>query len=312
MKTEIAKSQKNKSKLNQSRSIFLTTRDSKILHFIWKWKLASTASIHEAIGRPLSPYSTYKTLDRLSELGYLQATRNEEHKFYSWQLTEKGFHAIRESLGELEEEGYLSENPWHDRNVMAFQLGEWATYPMPGVSHFTEQELRRRPVDLFPSWVPPMKDHRSDGYTQIATAKSPWTLAYEVELWSKSVSRYESIIRFYRMFRQLDRVYWLLGDPNIKGQIVRAKTCLRDDSENFHVFVDLNEYRGKGWDSCVTNERSETLFTIRENMRGMLGDPHGECMGTLRGQSRVTVHYDSFKVLGKSRASRNSQNGDTA
>lgn len=124
MRTEITKLQKNKSKKSQSRSIFLTPRDSKILHFIWKWKLASTASIHETIGRPLSPYSTYKTLERLSELTYLQATKNEEHTFYSWQLTEKGFYAIRESLGDLDEEGYLSENPWHDRNVMAFQLGD--------------------------------------------------------------------------------------------------------------------------------------------------------------------------------------------
>ena len=110
---------------------------------------------------------------------------------------------------------------------------------------------------------------------------------------------YESLIRFYRSYRGIDRVYWLIGDPYVKEQILRAKVCVRDEADNYHLFVTLSDYQTLGWDAPVTNCRSETLFTLRENMRGLLGEPYGEYMGNFRGQSRVHVHYDPNKVLGK-------------
>lgn len=280
----------------------LTDRDIAILEFLWRWKLATAATLHEVVGRPNSPYSTYKALERMEHHEFVEAIWNLRYKFKAWQLTDKGFETIREGLGELKEEGYLSENHWHDRNVVAFHLGEWATHPFPAVTLFTEQELRRRSRDYYPDWIPNSGEHRADGYTRIEGEKRPWVLAYEVELWAKSTAIYESLIRFYRMHRGLDLIYWLVGSPDVKKQILRAKTCVRDPEDNYHLFVDLEQYQTKGWDAPVTNSRSETLFTIRENTRDLLGDSYGELLGTARGQSGVSVHYDPNKIIGKPRS----------
>lgn len=283
------------------RRFFTTERDKAVLRFLWKWKLASTASLHEAVGRPNSPYSTYKVLERLARHKYVEVKECDDDRSMPWQLTLKGFESIRNVMGDLCEEGYLSENHWHDRNVMAFQLGEWSTHQLPIVNHFTEQEMRRRLVDYYPPWVPQIKDHRADGYTKITTEKGDVVLAYEVELWAKSLAIYESTLRFYKLIRNLNRVYWLIGDPLVKDQLLRAKNCVHDDSNNFHVFIDLKEYLDVGWDARVTNERSETLFTIRENMQELCGKQYRDYIGNKGGPSRVSVHYDASKVLGKKR-----------
>ena len=102
---------------------YLTTRDQRILKYIWLWKIASTASIHEMIGRPRSPYSTYKTLERLEKNGFVECRHNPSERFHVWQLTERAFNELRPELGDLAEEGYLSENHHHDRLVQAFSVG---------------------------------------------------------------------------------------------------------------------------------------------------------------------------------------------
>lgn len=281
--------------------LVFTPRDQKILHFLWRWKLASTATIHEVIGRPLTPYSTYKALERLTKHKFIESRSTFEQNFSSWVLTDRGFESIRGSLGDLCEEGYGSENHWHDRNVLAFQLGEWATYQIPMVTHFTEQEMRRRAVDYYPSWVPNSKGHRPDGYTRIKAQDKDSLLAFEVEIWAKSLSTYETTLRFYDLIKKINRVYWLVGDSYAKDQICRAKDCIRDTSQNFHVFVDLQEYMKSGWDAVVTNERSENLGSLRRNMQELCGDIYGNNEGIKWGKSSVSVHYDTKKVLGKKR-----------
>ena len=284
-----------------ARGFQLSHRDSEMMDFIWKWKVPSTTSIHEAVGRPNSLYSTFKALERLAGLEYIECARNDRYKFRYWVLTEQGFEAIRESLGDLKEEGYLSEYPWHDRNVLAFHLGEWSSYRFPVVKHFTEQQLRRYPVEGYPDWVPPSTDHRPDGYTRIQGEKRPWLLAFEVELQPKAVHLYDSLIQFYRRIRSIDRVYWLVGDSYVKKRIIDAKTRVGDEQDNYHVFVDHSMFLEKGWDAVATNLRSETLFTLRENSRGMIGHPYGEYLGNQWGASKVTIHYDPRKVVGKSK-----------
>ena len=280
---------------------YLSSRDAKILEYIWKWKIASTASIHEAINRPQSSYSTYKVLERLKTQGFIQDHFHSRERFYVWSLTEFGFAETVSYLGQLEEEGYLSENHRHDRFVQAFQLGEWSTHQNSRVIFFTEQDLRRRGVNHYPSWVPPSKEHRADGYTKIFGIKRSWTFAYEAELSAKSTQQYEAVLRFYKMSAGIDRVFWLVGDPFIKDQILRAKACIKDDTNNYHVFVDINDFQKNGWDAPVTNERSETLFTLREKYQEICGDFMGEIIGTFRGNSKVMVHLDGKKVLGKTR-----------
>lgn len=283
------------------RSFFMSERDRKILHFLWRWKLASTATIHEVIGRPQSPYATYKTLERLQKNKMIQTEHTLEQNFFSWTLTDRGFESIRNSLHDLAEEGYRSENHWHDRNIVAFHLGEWATHQFPAVSFYTEQEMRRYSVDLYPSWVPKSKDHRPDGYTKLEIKEGEMVIATEVELWPKSVSIYETTLKFYNLMRGVHRIYWLVGSKLVKEQILRARDCIKEKAVGLHRFLDLDEYLASGWDAEVTNERSENLGSYRKNMQELLGDIYGKQLGTNWGKSSVTAHYDRRKVLGKKR-----------
>lgn len=282
-------------------SYFLTPRDLRILAYIWTWKIASTASIHEAGNRPGSPYSTFKVLEKLESHHFIECRFDFAGRFYVWQLTEKGFESVKLDLGELKEDGYLSENHRHDRLVQAFQLGEWSAYQFKCVEFFTEQQMRRMNVEDYPDWVPRTNEHRSDGYTRIRGHEKPWTLSYEVELTVKSAQKYEGVLRFYRYARIIDQVLWLVGDPAVKSQILRAKSCTQDDTFNYHVFVDRADYEKTGWDTTITNERSENLGTLREKYRGICGDLSGEILGKLRGLSTVPVHLEGKKIIGKTR-----------
>ena len=279
----------------------LTHRDRMIMLYIWRWKVASTRSVHEAVNRTVSPYTTYKVLDRLERNHMVECRLHLGERFNVWQLTEFGFHHIKDYLTNLKEDGYLSENHRHDRLVQAFQLGEWATHQFPKVIFYTEQEMRRREIENYPEWVPQTNEHRADGYTRIVGEKKPWTLAYEVELSAKNVQKYEGVLRFYRTSRLVDRVLWLVESDMVRDTILRAKTCIKDDTTNYHVFVDLADYEKNGWDAAVTNERSQTLFTLREKYRGICGDLSGEIIGQFRGQSTVPVHLAKQKVIGKSK-----------
>lgn len=285
----------------RGRGFYMSDRDRNILHFLWRWKLASTATIHEAICRPQTPYSTYKTLERLAKNKLVRTEDTLEQNFSSWVLTDRGFESIRGSLGDLTEEGYKSENHWHDRNVLALHLGEWSTHQFPIVSFFTEQEIRRRPVENYPSWVPKTKDHRPDGYTRIAANDGDVILAMEAELWPKALSIYETNLKFYQLMRGIHRVYWLTGSDLVREQILRARECIKERTENLHVFVAFEDYFKNGWEASVINERSETLGSFRKTMQEICGDIYGKQLGTNWGKSNVTAHYDNRKVLGKKR-----------
>lgn len=280
---------------------YSTPRDSLILKYIWKWKLASSESVHVSVNKTQSPYSTYKVLDKLERRGLVASNANWNERFHVWTLTEKGFYSIRNCFGELKEEGFGSENQVHDRLVQAFHLGEWATYQFPIVSLFSEQEMRRIEPELYPSWVPRAGDHRPDGYTQILGKNKSWTLAFEVELHAKSLQRYDSLLRYYRILKGVDQVFWLVGSDAIKNQILKAKDNIGDSSSNYHVFVDKDHFEKFGWDSVVTNERSENLFTLRENYQEICGDTYGEIMGKSLAREGVTAHLSPTKVIGKSR-----------
>lgn len=282
-------------------SYFLMDRDLEMMKYIWKWKIASTASIHEAINRTASPYSTYKRLERLQKNGFVETRVDFAERFYVWQLSEHGFHSVKNYLGELKEDGYLSENHRHDRLVQAFHLGEWVTHQFPIVTLFTEQELRRRDVTDYPDWIPQTSEHRPDGYTRLDGKRGSVTFALEVELSAKNIQKYEPILRFYRTARLINRVFWLVDSPAIKETILRAKSCIKDDSNNFHLFVDLDDYVKNGWDAAVVNERSERLFNMRDIFKEICGDAYSEILGKQWGEPRVNVHLASQKVIGKTR-----------
>ncbi len=276
-----------------------TERDFKILMFLWRWKLASTATIHEAVGNGLTPYSTFKTMERLEKFKYVEARRNVGINFSSWCLTDQAFEILKPFLKELCQEGFQSENHWHDRNALAFQLGEWASHDVQGVTFWTEQELRRYGPEYYPEWVPSTTGHRPDGYTQIKGSKKDWLIAIEVEMWAKPLSFYETTMRYYELVKSIDKVFWLVADQQALTYIQKAKAKMLDATKNLHYFVDQQEYFMYGWDAIVTNDSNQKAGTFREQMQGLLGEMNGKRIANKWGKSKVHAHYAIHKTLGR-------------
>lgn len=290
-----------KSNRRKGRPVGLNPRDIDILNYIWKWKLASTASIHEAINKIHSPYGTYKILEKLERSDYICSQFDIIDRFNVWQLTSKGFLALLPRMKPLVEEGYLSENHYHDRLVQAFHLGEWCSYNFPQVEIWSEQDMRRHDSADYPDWVPGSRDHRPDGYTRLKFFEKNVVLSFEVELSCKRPALYEKTLDYYKHARNVYRVYWLVKNQETKDVILRARSCINEDSTNYHLFVDLDDYLKNGWDAVVTNERSERVKTFRENMQGLSGDIPGDLLGTNKGHSTVLVHLNPIKTLAKPR-----------
>lgn len=268
----------------------LSARDCKILNYLWRWKVASTASVHEMINRPYSIYSTYKVLAKLERSGFITSQYDYSGQFYVWLLSVEGFSIVKKTLAPLLEDNYLSLDHNVDRFVQAFHLGEWATHQFPNVQFFTLQELQRcHPTD-FPEWIPKSREHRPDGYTKIHGATENYVFAFEVELTTKNISKYEAIIHFYKQAK-INRVYWLVDSAMTKTQILAAISNAHDDSYNYHAFVDLTEFQQQGWDAWITNEKSEKVHTIRKNMQELCGDKH-----VFDQMERLSVQKQSLEI----------------
>ncbi|MBC7421114.1 MAG: hypothetical protein H7328_10335 [Bdellovibrio sp.] len=293
---------KNKSRKRPvGRPPFLTERDCRILNYLWRWKVASTASVHEMINRPSSEYSTYKILFKLEGAGFVISQFDYAGNFSVWTLSKQGFLIVKSKLPELSDDSFSSDHFEHDRLAQAFHLGEWATHQFPIVEFFTRQEIQRIDVMDYPDWVSKSKEHQPDGYTRVTGSKMTRVFSFEVELFARRESKYETMLQFYKYARSLARVYWLIDSPETKEQILKAKATVNDESFNYHVFVDLSDFLKNGWDAVIVNERSEKVHTIRENMQEVCGDIYSELMGNAQGKSTANVHLNHLKVIGKSK-----------
>ena len=276
----------------------LSARDCAVLDFLWRWKVATTATLHAATRGTRTAVATYQALMRLSRLKLIECQLDKRSCYHYWTLTKTGYNVVRESLGELKEVGFKSENIWHDLNVVAFHLGHWVSYSGDRVEFFTEQELRRRGRDYYPEWVPNTGESRSDGYTRIHSDQGrSWTLAYEVELSAKSLDRYESVIRTYRMYREVDLVLWMVGSSEIMAQIIRAKSQARDPEDRYHLFVDHEEYQRAGWGAQAVNAQGQVVFTFHDFVRGLLGDLPSTCPSIAKECHPILPQFNPRKAL---------------
>lgn len=275
----------------------LAPTDAAILHFLWKWKLATARVLYLAVGQGHKPNSFNKRLKKLERNELITAVFDFPSGYWTWELADFGFFAIRESLGPIKDHGFRSASHQHDRLVQVFQLGEWFWLSDANPVHRTDQELLRYPVDNWSSWVPDSSYHRPDGYTRVTIGGNTKLFAFEVELYAKSVSRYRSVIDWYRYQRSIENVLWLVGDPFVVCQIDKAKSEAYESSIRYHLFVALDDFLENGWDAVVTTERSEKVAHLREIMRGPEGLKCGNNVGNDGARERVTVLSDHRKFL---------------
>ncbi|MCX6126037.1 MAG: hypothetical protein NTV34_14995 [Proteobacteria bacterium] len=186
---------------------------------------------------------------------------------FAWSLDQKGYHAIRDLLPVLREDGYKSEHVGHDLLVTATHLGEWLLGTPFGVEIFTEQQLRRYDHESYPSWVPNDETHRPDGYWNVPDGAIKKTIALEVELSRQSHARYEATGDFYARNKSIIRVLWIVKNLAAAENINRHLCKAIAGGNTFHAFVLAHNFQSLGWGAPIVNgiETGSSIHSLLQN-----------------------------------------------
>lgn len=233
------------------KQVILTARDLQVLEFLWRWKAVSTAALAARFFQGRAPETAYTRLWHLRRSGYISFLATGDAEAFVWSPTQKGFHAIRHLLPELDEEGFKSESIGHDALVSAIHVGEWLLSPPIGAESFSEQEIRRFHLDCFPEWCPKTRQHRPDGYWRVPRAEKWLTIALEVEIHQKKSSYYSWLAKFYDERQEVDRVVWVVRPRRLAESIWCELKKVVGERVAIHNFLVLEDVQELGWQAPI-------------------------------------------------------------
>jgi hypothetical protein len=229
-------------------------KEFEILLFLWRWKVSTTSAIYIRF-KPIygwTAFTAYQRLLKLRKKGFIESKLINARTFAVWTLTRTGFMAIREKLPLLREDGFASEAPEHDVNVLAAQFGEWLPKgTVNDVAFFTEQELRRQTAESLFDWLPPLTMHRPDGYWYFPSAKPKSIVALEVEMNRKSFDAYKGVGNFYNKYKVIESTLWLVQSVSLARKIKEAAHGGLADFRDIHNFILFDEFIETGWSAKI-------------------------------------------------------------
>ncbi len=281
------------------------TRDVPLLLFLWKWKVSTIAALTKKFFQNSSPKTAYNRLLALRHAGLIQMKSDGFGQKFVCSLDRRGFEAIREFLPESADEGYKSEHAGHDLLLAAFHLGDWFIEKPKGAAMFSEQQLRRLPLETYPDWIPRTDTHRPDGYSRVLFRGQPATFAIEVELSQKRDDDYGKVADFYGYYSSITRVLWLV--PRRSQALTIRTHMLRQNhsGQDPHDFILLDDFKQHGWDAEVIAgpDLGQSMATL------LMGKPQEKAMKT---SGSVLVHslLDTRKSPHTSDSYRSYQLGD--
>lgn len=235
----------------RKKTINLNPNDQALLAFLWRWKVATTATIGRAIYPNVKIATTYRRLMLLAYTGFIEGKSDLTSRCHLWTLGRLGFDRLLRYLPELREAGYRSENLAHDLISSAAHLGEFLIHAPPEVALFSEQELRRFDTQFYPSWVPKSDRHRPDGYWYVPIGSPMAVAALEVELSLKDHVRYKAVADFYASEPSILRVLWITRTASMARGIQRTIIKQLRDRLSPHDFVSYPEFKSLGWNARI-------------------------------------------------------------
>jgi hypothetical protein len=228
----------------------LSPTDRRLLHFLWRWKLAPTSAVHHHINQDRSLSATYKRLQALLEAHFIcHVSIARDARRFVWTLDRSGFQAIREELP-LRDEGFRSETMNHDYWVSAIHLGPWLE-SNSDVEVFSEQQLRRFDFAAYPDWLPATDRHRPDGYWRVPYKTRMITIALEVELNHKAGTEYQLAGKFFSRETDVDLVVWVVSKKAIASFIQKQLKAVDPSTVEKHCFFLLQDVEKLGWRATV-------------------------------------------------------------
>lgn len=226
----------------------ITERDSKVLEFLWRWKVVSSQALARKFFPTVQPQSAHLRLRQLEEVGYL-VSHSVSKREYAWGIGKKGYEYIKDWFNVEVHDGYKTSYPHHDFLATAFHLGEWLTKMPDGAEVYSELELRCVVDELYPDWIPQSTMHRPDGYSKMMLNDRQMISAFEVELTLKSKRRYEALVYFYDNQPTINHVYWLVGSRGMAKSIERIFARYNSREFSKHSFILLEHFLKSGWDA---------------------------------------------------------------
>jgi hypothetical protein len=268
----------------------LSQVDLSVLTFLWKWKVATTASLHAKFYAPRSLKGAYLRLNVLENDGFIQSHFDITGEKFLWSLTPLGFLAVRSQLPPLKEEGFLSEAPGHDLLSLAVMCGDWLISPREGVVLISEQQIRRYQSPFAAleeksvayqkmgsvwvskgSWDSDYKKHRPDGLWCFEPKNGEaHVIALEVQLSPESEESYHGAGKFYESAREIKHVIWVVPAFSAIRKIIAGLSHGGELGTEKHQFITYTTFFEKGWLSPIEVGTLENC-TLRHALNSPLG-----------------------------------------
>lgn len=236
--------------------LFASSFDLQILRAVFKWKVLPRFLIKSMFRKGENEKTFEKKLERLVTKGLIQRV-DHIGKIRFYQMTEQGFLRFRQGLDGFQEEGFASENIWHDFLTMALQFGLWSAAKPNEVEIVTEQEMRRFYRAELPYWLPSIELHRPDGFTKFQCSKGKSILSFEVEISRKANDRYDPVCQYYQKNTDIDFVIWLMRDTALM-KLVKERILLSGDDLDRHGFILLDDFKTNFWNAQVLMHQKES------------------------------------------------------
>jgi len=227
----------------------LSREEFALLHFLWRWKLSTTAAIHRKFYSDRTRHRAYVRLWKLERGGFIRSQCDETATHWTWILAERGYKALRYDLPPLVEGGFIPPHWGHDLIASAVHLGEEPFKEIPGLQSFSEQEFRSIDPKYYPSWVPQYQTRRPDGYWQVTQNGASRVVALEVETTRKRKNDYETIARQYDT-DGVDMILWVVSRISL-AKTIYSRVEYVDRKAFKHNYVLLDAFYEKGWDATV-------------------------------------------------------------
>ena len=247
------------------------SRDPQLFLHLWKYKVGSTRSLQKACFPTASLGTTYSRLIKLNRGTYIRRILFDG-KGGLWTLAVNGFKEIKSEMVELEQNGYGSESPLHDRLVaMIAHEDYWPSLP-PGWEFLSDEEIKRIPIDLLPCWYPSLLMRRPDGLWHIDQSKEIFALEVETSL--KGSLSYKAVADQYQDVPAINRVFWFVTSQKNAKAILEAivsrvgSECLK------HSFILISDFIQSGWRAriicgCGTGLSFEKLSNLNDGRASM-------------------------------------------
>lgn len=243
--------------------VIISKRDLLVFHFLWKWKISTTAYLQITFFPNLAPHTAYLRLLKLRKSGYLTLIHSTDgfHKY--WGLTSKGFAKVKPYIPPIKNENYRPSSLEHDMKTQVVQLGIFDSIEAKNVVNISEQELRSE-SDYLPKKLKNFS-HRPDGYWVFDGDKG---VALEIELSYKSQLGYYDLAFKYDANKFIKGVLWVVESHAMVVRIMQQVERFAGNSGHKYSIIYYQDFIKFGTDCKIIGGqgRGNKLSILLEQM----------------------------------------------